>query len=160
MVYTTKILGRLLIANGQQYMKKFSERSNGIIIMQHWLRRSWKVPALWIACFATLFGKDIGEVDFDRFDHFSLIEAFVSDASTDIALPEVLPVIMSMFRTGLISVTREDTEQRSAALDGESKQPTHLSPTPVEYRSRSRSLSLKSSNSYSGKGDVYHFDHS
>ena len=141
-----KILGQLLVSSGPQYMKKFTERANGIIIMQHWLQRHWSLSALWNVCFAILFGKDIAEVDFGRFDHFSLIENFGSDGQVTVVLPEILPVIMSLFRNGLISVTHEDTNQRSAPLAKQSTEPPHLVPTASTHRSRASSLTVESAN--------------
>ena len=92
----------MLVVHGPSYVKKFAEKTGGFIVMRHHLQRWWKIPAIWLACFAILFGQDIAVIDFERpFTHFSLVESFEVDGELKVDCPEVLPIIISMLRYGL-----------------------------------------------------------
>ncbi len=95
----------MLIVHGPTYVKKFAEKTSGFIIMQHHLKRFWKVPAIWLACFAIFFGQDIAVIDFERpFTSSNLLESFLVDGRLKVVYPEVLPIITSLLRNGLTTI--------------------------------------------------------
>ncbi|KAL8713271.1 MAG: hypothetical protein Q9225_006798 [Loekoesia sp. 1 TL-2023] len=99
---TNKMLARLLVTNGQSYIKRFSEETGGMVILRHRLQRWWFLPAIWRICFAVLFGCDIGKVDFARpFNLFSLVDDFVANGKCKHIHPEILPVIIALLQNGL-----------------------------------------------------------
>lgn len=109
-----KILARLLVISGPVYMSKFTEKTGGMIVMQHRLRRWWNIPAIWTICFAIFFGTDLAKIDFNRsFDLFNLLELFTLDNEVKVVYSEMLPVLTSMLQQGLMSVTREQSDPDS-----------------------------------------------
>lgn len=95
---------RLLIVNGPNRVKQFSERHNGFTIMKMRLRVWWSVPALWINLFCLLFAVDPEQVqDVDSFDQVALSEIFAGTNGV-VAYPEVMPVIMALLANGVRSV--------------------------------------------------------
>ncbi|KAF2398110.1 beach-domain-containing protein [Trichodelitschia bisporula] len=132
----TKLLARLLIAHGPHYVKKFSEKSGGFVIMKQRLKSWWNMPALWTICFAILFGQDVGHINFDEdFNHFTLAEIF-SRKSVQVVYPEAFQVITSMLEYGLRAIVDNNEPPENG---------TYLDPNQVEGRTggvRERSMSL------------------
>lgn len=132
-----EILARLLVINGSNYVKKFSEKTGGIVIMQHRLKRWWNVPTIWPICFAIMFGKDIATINLKRtFDLFGLLESFASEGQTKVVYPEILPVLTTMLQSGLKAIAKEqndpdspsvETNNGSATLRDEGVTPSRLS---------------------------------
>jgi len=113
-VMAAKILARLLVVSGPTYMTKFVQKTGGITVMQHRLKRWWNIPAVWTICFAIFFGVDIAKIDFRRsFDLFNLLEVFSSGNMVTVVYPEMLPVLTAMLQQGLMSVTREQSDPDS-----------------------------------------------
>ncbi len=155
-----KILARLLVINGPDYVQKFVDKTGGIVIMQHRFKRWWNVPTIWPICFAIFFGLDPANIDYSRtFDMFSLLETFAPNGLAPVVNPAVLPVITAMLEQGLKTVTREQmdpdsplTEKsngKTAALGQNPATPTHasqrsmgLSTEPSNLGKRYRSLAL------------------
>ena len=109
-----KILARLLVISGPAYMSKFVEKTGGVFIMQHRLKRWWDIPAIWTICFAILFGVDLAKIDFGRpFDLFNLLDLFVPGDQATIVYPEIFPVLTTMLQNGLKSVAREQSDPDS-----------------------------------------------
>ena len=144
MIQSTKLLARLLTTSGPGYMKKFIDKTGGVAIMRHRLQRHWNLPAVWLSCFAVLFGKDAACLDFNKFDLFALLEAFGSTKHIDIVYPEVLPVIMSLLREGLLSLVRQEPD--AASPKPENDLTSASSPTTSTQNShfRQRSLTMNS----------------
>ncbi|KAF2454179.1 hypothetical protein BDY21DRAFT_354308 [Lineolata rhizophorae] len=132
-----KILSRLLVVHGSSYVKKFADKTGGFTIMKQRLRNWWNLPAVWLICFATLFGIDVSQLNFGReFELYTLVESFLSGNATNIIYPEIVPVITAMLETGLKAVL-----SKAATRDS--------SPTPQSHKDlalkkhlRQRSLSL------------------
>lgn len=104
----------MLVVHGPTYVKKFAEKTGGFIVMRHQLKRWWKEPVIWLACFAILFGQDVAVIDFERpFTLFTLLESFVVDGRIKVHYPEVLPVMTSMLRQGLKTVINGQQEPNS-----------------------------------------------
>ncbi|KAL8870746.1 MAG: hypothetical protein Q9174_003275, partial [Haloplaca sp. 1 TL-2023] len=100
-----KILARMLVANGANYVKRFTEETGGMIILQHRLQRWWYVPAMWRICFAILFGRDVAVVQFNRpLTLFNLVDDFTDGGKSHVVYPEVLPVLVTMIQNGLRTV--------------------------------------------------------
>lgn len=144
MILASKILARLLVVNGPEYVKKFIEKTGGFAIMQYRLKRWWNIPTIWPICFAILFGQDIATIDFERtFDLYSLLESFADDGEAKVVYPEILLVIAAMLQSGLKSIAKdqadpespleEATSRASALGHGKLELPTHV---------RRRSMSL------------------
>ena len=102
-VLGTKIIARLLVILGSNYVSKFTAiKTGGFTILRHRLRRWWDIPTLWPICLSVLFARDVAEIDFERpFELGSLLETF---DKTKVVNPGVLPVIMAMMEHGLKDV--------------------------------------------------------
>ena len=109
-----KVLARLLVVNGPSYMKKFAEKTGGIVIMQRHLKRWWSIPSIWPICFAVLFGQDVVSVNMNgTFDLYNLLEALNATDQTCVVYPEVFPVLASMLQNGLRAITRDQIDPDS-----------------------------------------------
>lgn len=107
-ILAAKILARLMVINGTSYAQKFVGKTSGVVIMQHRIRRWWKVPALWLICFAIFFGHDVASIDIERqFDLYNLLETFTAKDQSHVIYPEILPVLTAMLQAGLRSITRD-----------------------------------------------------
>ena len=117
-VLAAKILARLLVINGSSYVKKFTEKTGGIVIMQHRLKRWWNIPTIWRISFAILFGRDIAAIGLERnFDLFSLLESFAPAGQTKVIYPEILPVITAMLQSGLKAISKDQNDPDSPLID-------------------------------------------
>lgn len=104
-------------------MKKFAEKTGGIVIMQHRLKRWWNIPIIWPICFAVMFGQDIAILSLKKpFDVFSLLESLTLEGQLKVVYSEILPVIMAMLQSGLkaVATQQNDTESPSAERTNES----------------------------------------
>lgn len=127
-----KILARMLVVHGPTYVKKFAEKTGGFVVMRYHLTRWWKVQAIWLACFAILFGQDVAVIDFERpLTLFSLLESFKVDGRLKVDCPEVLPILTSMLRNGLKTVINGQQDpnsplrnERSDDMRSENKPPS------------------------------------
>lgn len=118
-ILAAKILARLLVVNGSNYVKKFAEKTGGIIIMQHRLKRWWNIPTIWPICFAILFGRDIATVNLERkFDLYSLLESFAPESQVKVMYPEMLPVLTAMLQSGLKAIARDQKDPDSPLAEG------------------------------------------
>ena len=140
-----KILARLLVINGPDYVQKFVDKTGGIVIMQYRFKRWWSVQAIWPICFAIFFGLDPARINFSRtFDIFNLLETFAPHDRALVVNPAVLPILTAMLEQGLKTVTREQTDPDSPLTEkGSEKTPTIVqSPaTPIHGGQRSMTLS-------------------
>lgn len=139
-----KILARILVVHGPTYVKKFVEKTGGFVIMRHHLKRWWKVPAIWLACFAILFGQDAAVIDFGRpFTMFTLLDSLKVDGGLKVDYPEALPIITSMLRTGfkMIITGQQDLNSplRNARSGNKSSDDKLLSSKPGHNSARSAS---------------------
>ncbi|ORY17308.1 hypothetical protein BCR34DRAFT_555837 [Clohesyomyces aquaticus] len=160
-----KILARLLVANGPHFVKKFSEKNGGFLMMKNRLRNWWNTPAIWTICFAILFDRDVAAIDFERdFDVFNLVDIFVNralHAKPRVMYPEIFPVIAAMLETGLRAIVRDQAKPENEApkvQDGDAlvtrgrrrtmslntKQPTIDSKSPQVERLSSYAIVLNS----------------
>ncbi|KAI0019945.1 hypothetical protein F4780DRAFT_403961 [Xylariomycetidae sp. FL0641] len=140
-VHGSKILARLLVAHGPNYISKFSGKTGGFSIMAHRLRRWWDISTIWPICFSILFGFDVAEIDFDKnLDFFTLLETF---GKCKVANPDSLPIITTMLQHGLKDILnhQEDPDSPSGGID-QSRPATARTESP-SVRSRARSMSLQ-----------------
>ena len=145
-VLAAKVLARLLVINGPNYVQKFVDKNGGIVIMQHMFRRWWSVPTIWPICFAVFFGLDPGNIDFSRrFDMFNLLETFAPDGVARIVNPAMLPVITAMLEQGLKTVTREQLDPDSPLTEKSNGKTPMLTNSPATPRQRSMTLDTESS---------------
>ena len=139
-----KILARLLVTSGASYVQKFVEKTGGVIVMQHRLRRWWSIPTIWPICFAIFFGLDVGNINFARsFDLFGLLETFASGGKISVVYPAMLPVITTMLEQGLKSVTRDQSDPDSPLAErsnGKGHGLAKMPSTPTHIRQRSMTL--------------------
>ena len=146
-----KILARLLVINGPNYVQKFVDKTGGIVIMQHSFKRWWSIPTMWPICFAVFFGLDPVKIDMSRkLDLFSLLETFAPDGLAPVVNPTMLPVIAAMLEQGLKTVTREQQDPDSPLIEKRNGEiPTYgNSPvTPTHARQRSMTTSFEPSKS-------------
>lgn len=147
-----KILARLLVANGPHYVKKFSDRSGGFIVMKNRLRYWWNTPGIWTICFAILFDRDIATIDFERdFDVFNLVDVFIThspQARLRIIYPEIFPTIVAMLETGLRAIVRDPTKPENQPPAGENSE-------SKVTRGRRRTMSLNAKQPPMGKSAPY-----
>lgn len=128
-ILAAKILARLLVVNGPNYIKKFAEKTGGIVIMQHRLKRWWNIPTIWPICFAILFGRDIATVNLERtFDLYSLLESFALESQAKVMYPEMLPILTAMLQSGLKSIARDQKDPDSPLA----RRANGTAPTPDE----------------------------
>ena len=145
-VLASKLLARLLVVNGPSYMRKFADKTGGIVIMQRHLKRWWSIPSVWPICFAVLFGKDIASVDIDRsFDLYNLLEALNAGEGTCVVYPEFFSILASMLQNGFRAITQDqmdpDSPLNERAATGNA--PSTESPQARVTHKRSPSMSLK-----------------
>jgi hypothetical protein len=116
-VLSARILARLIVVHGPAYLNKFKDKSGGFTIMRHRLKRWWHLPALWPACFAVLFGIDVGTLDLDRsFDLFGLLELFDGKKEVEVTYPDILEVIMGMLQNGLKTIVHSRMASACSSL--------------------------------------------
>ncbi|KAL2431932.1 Beige protein-like protein 1 [Exophiala dermatitidis] len=118
-VLSMRILARLLVVHGDAYVKKFKDNSktSGFTIMAFRLKRWWHLPALWPACFAILFGLDVGNLNLDRnFDLFGFVDLFSNKKELSVVYPEIFEVIMSMLQSGLKTIVSSKRHQTTSTL--------------------------------------------
>ncbi len=139
-----KMLARLLVISGPAYVRKFVEKTGGIIIMQYRLKRWWNIATIWPICFAILFGQDIAAINLERkFDLFNLLDSFESNGVVKIACPEMLPVLTGMFQSGLKFVIKEQPDPDSPIVGSTNANGNSSSwdaTAPDSTRARSMSL--------------------
>lgn len=147
-VLASKILARLLVANGPQYVKKFTEKTGGFTILKNRLKTWWNTPGIWTICFALLFGVDVAKIDFERdFDVFNLVEIFVANQTgrkLEIAYPAVFTVITAMLDTGLRAIVKDPGK-------AENEQPNAGDGDTTVTRGRRRTMSLNAKQPTVGK---------
>jgi hypothetical protein len=139
-VLGTKILSRLLVVHGSNYVNKFAQKTGGYAILRHRLKRWWDISTLWPICFSILFAKDVADIDFERpFELFSLLETF---GNSKVVYPAVFPVIAAMLQNGLKDVLRHQDDPDSPLTERNAKenQDSSLSVPPGQSRRRSMSL--------------------
>ena len=150
-VLAAKVLARLLVINGPDYVQKFVNKTGGIVIMQHSFKRWWNIPTIWPICFAVFFGLDPANIDFSRaFDMFSLLETFAPDGLAPVVNPAMLSVITAMLEQGLKTVTREQLDPDSPLTEksnGKSLPVAQIPTTPTHTSRRSMTLSIEQSTS-------------
>ncbi|KAL5404766.1 hypothetical protein PMIN03_008902 [Paraphaeosphaeria minitans] len=138
-VLAAKILARLLVANGHHYVKKFTEKTGGFVIMKNRLRQWWNTPGIWTICFALLFGADVAKIDFERdFDVHNLVEIFITksqNSKVDIIYPAVFAVLTAMLDTGLRAIVRDPGK-------AENEPPKSDNSEATATRGRRRTMSL------------------
>lgn len=146
-ILATKILARLLVVNGSNYVRKFAEKTGGIIIMQHRLKRWWNIPTIWPICFAILFGRDIATVNLERtFDLFSLLESFAPESQAKVMYPEMLPVLTAMLQSGLKAIARDQKDPDSPSAErtnGTAPTPDESLATKKTFQRQSMSLNTE-----------------
>ncbi|KAG8525770.1 uncharacterized protein KY384_000530 [Bacidia gigantensis] len=115
-IEAVKIFSRLLTLSGSNYRENFAKKKGGLVIMRHNLQRHWDIPAIWLACFATLLGKDIANINLQKFDLFTLIETFGAGDKIDVVAPEILPLLTTLLRNGFLALTKQEPELASPVL--------------------------------------------
>lgn len=86
--------------------------------MQHTIKRWWKLPAVWLICFAIFFGKDVASIDVESpFDLYSLLETFDTSGQARVAYPQMLPVLTSMLQAGLRTLTQCRADSDPSSMD-------------------------------------------
>ncbi|KAL7271913.1 Beige protein-like 1 [Rhizina undulata] len=142
-----KILARLLVVHGSNYVNKFATKTGGFIIMRNRLKRWWNMAALWPICFSVLFGKDVAKFNLKMSLDFSgLVDAFSDGGKAKVVYPEMLPVIMGMLKTGIGTIIADQGDENiREASDGHKEQvPDTNRLSPKHSRRRSMSLNDQS----------------
>ena len=110
-----------MVINGTSYVQNFVAKTAGIAVMQHRLKRWWQIPAIWLICFAILFGKDVASIDKEgSLDLRNMLEMFGGNGQARVAYPDMLPVLTSMLQEGLRALTSDQTHFDSPFMDEDS----------------------------------------
>lgn len=124
----TRILARLLVVNGSSYVKRFSEETGGMIILQHRLHGWCHVPAIWRTCLAILFGRDIADIELEKpFNLYGLVDDFLGTSKSPRFHPQILPVLISMMQSALKALNLESSDIQSSASDRSATAPVSAS---------------------------------
>ena len=116
-VLATKILARVLVTNGSSYVDKFDDKTGGFVIMRYRLRRWWSIDALWLLCFAVLFGQDLNTINLHAvLDIYGLMAAFTSAEPFKVVNPGILPVIIAMLESGVRNITTRQKDHVSPLM--------------------------------------------
>ncbi|KAJ2958896.1 hypothetical protein NQZ79_g5615 [Umbelopsis isabellina] len=92
-----RILSRLLVTQGQNYLLKFRTSSDGFLIMQKLLRYHWNVLQVHESLLATLFGIDVAEMPLEPVADLSRVMNLHSQrASRQVPIPDALMVELSI----------------------------------------------------------------
>lgn len=142
-ILATKILARLLVISGPVYMKKFEEKTGGIVIVQRRLRRWWSITSLWPICFAILFGQDVAAMNMERdFNLFNLIDALNVSSKSQVVYPEIFPVLAAMLENGLRAITKEQSDPDSPMNKAAGTRSAELGFSPQKRSTHSRPQSM------------------
>ena len=107
-----------MVINGSSYVQNFVAKTAGIAVMQHRLKRYWQIPAVWLICFAVLFGKDVASIDMETpFDLHHVLETLVGNGQARVAYPDMLPVLTSMLQVGIRALTQDQTNSDSPFME-------------------------------------------
>ena len=151
-ILTARVLARVLVINGSSYVDKFSDKTGGFIVMRHRLRRWWSFPAIWMVCFAILFGIDVALLDLQRpFDLYGMLASF-PPGNVKAVYPGVLSVIIGLLQHGLKSVIRHQVNPNSPPARSNTDSPI---PTTPQTRPRAKSLQVKANLSGRHHPDLY-----
>ncbi|RAH73060.1 Beige/BEACH domain protein [Aspergillus aculeatinus CBS 121060] len=119
-VSALQIIARLLITHGGSYCKKFTDKTGGYVLMRHYLKRWWHIPAIWSLCFAIFFGQDVGKMNIDRpFDKDGLMETFSAGTPLQIMFPEIFPVITELMQISMEQTVSADSSSEPSTKSGE-----------------------------------------
>ena len=139
-ILTTRILARLLVANGTSYVDKFADKTGGFTIMKYRLRRWWYLTDLWTLSFAILFGTDVAQINLQHpFDLFSLMSNY-PPAESKVVFSGMFPVLVAMLHNGLKHIIRGQ-EDPSSPSSKQRETERHLS-LGDHLHNRNRSISL------------------
>ena len=142
MVIACRILARVLIVNGQQYVDKFSDKTGGFTVMQYRLKRWWNMTSLWMICFAILFGRDVAQMDLHRsFDLYALMSSFPL-SEIQVVYPQVVPVLVSLLQAGLKAVLQNQPDPASPPSANHRDNNSPISPLN-ERMTRGRAVSVQ-----------------
>ncbi|KAF2086354.1 beach-domain-containing protein [Saccharata proteae CBS 121410] len=142
-VSSMRVLARLLVTQGPRYVAKF-DKDGWFTVLRSNLKLWWKVPAIWISCFAILFGVDVGKIKLDQsFDPASLIATFQIHAGLNITYSDIFPALNGLLETGLRTVVKmqEDADSPIVARQENDGLPAENTTSTVKH-ARQRSMSL------------------
>ena len=106
---STRILCRCLTALGHEFKGPFVEKNGGFITLKSRLKVSWKSTAVWLSCFAIMFGRSLPKTDTaENFTLYRLVELFSVDDELSIVNPEILATLMVMLEAGLRQIVKQD----------------------------------------------------
>ncbi|KAK6359872.1 hypothetical protein TWF696_001001 [Orbilia brochopaga] len=148
-----KILARILVVHGQNYIAKFSGKSSGFLILRRRLRKWWRVPEIWMATLSVFLGVDIAKIDLNEpLVLYHLINTFkFDDKDGRFICPEMWAVVASMLKTAVNDITKA---QREVARIQAPKSKL-LNPDDAEKKhNRRRSLSLDTQLSMMTLGEI------
>ncbi|KAL8782097.1 MAG: hypothetical protein Q9213_005708 [Squamulea squamosa] len=148
-VQITRILARLLVFGGLSYVRRFTEETNGVVILRYRLENKWHLPAVWRSCLAILFGHDVSSIDLAKpFNLFSLVDVFGSNSKSKVLHPEILPVIIAMIQSALKTICQENPKL-GTKQDGSNRSASERLPAvQSEMTDRSTSVMIEASNAF------------
>ncbi|EWC48126.1 hypothetical protein DRE_02705 [Drechslerella stenobrocha 248] len=150
-----KILARILVVHGQNYIAKFGGKSAGFLVLKRRLRKWWRVPEIWMATFSVFLGVDIATIDLSEpLVLYHLVNTFkFDDKDGRFICPEMWAVVASMIKAAVNDINK--SQQEAARLQASSRKRGFLNPDDVEKKhNRRRSLSLDTQLTLITLGDI------
>jgi beige protein homolog 1 len=106
---TLRLISRSLAILGPDFKKDFVDKNGGFVTLHSRLKAYWKLPSVWLSCFAILFGRETPNVeDHENLTAFSMVQAFDVNDNLFVVHEEILPTLMAMLEAGLRAVTRDE----------------------------------------------------
>ena len=110
----TKIIARLLVLCGSNYVTRFESGSKGFAIMQERLKKAWHLQDVWVGCFCILFSVDISKIKIERFfDVQYFLQTFTMLGKIEVTCPAVFQVMAAMLQEGVKSAKHDESTNRS-----------------------------------------------
>ncbi|KXL51468.1 hypothetical protein M433DRAFT_150591 [Acidomyces richmondensis BFW] len=97
-----RIVSRSLSVIGSDFKASFIAKNSGFVTLKARMKPFWRVPSVWLSCFAILFGQQTPDLAGDEeFNVFTLVKVFHDGDRIIIVNEEILPVLMNMLEAGL-----------------------------------------------------------
>lgn len=122
-----RILARLLVTQGKSYITKFGGKNDGFTICEALLEKSRE--DIWPILFAILLGRDISQ--FSGRTSEEIYDELVS-SSTPVLVPEILPVILSVFKHWSSEVVQQDMSNLTSFPSPREGQRAHARRTSLD----------------------------
>ena len=129
-ILSLRILTRLLILNGPDFIRKFADKSGGFIILEGRLKCWWHVPAVWSICFGIMLGYDVPQQDLGLNAALPVLCMDRFDERRGILCPRMISVLFAMLESGVKAVTSSSDENGKLNNNRQDSLPVPTGGTP------------------------------